>query len=88
MFRVTGVNECHAVLPIPSGRLLRHRDTKVVSHGMINVSIRQVNMLRNSSTLALPVPIILSTKFGFASVNGYRETYFVDALRTMKQRKL
>ena len=44
---------------------------------MINVSF----MLKNSSTLGVSVPIILSIKLGFVSVNGPRETYFVDALR-------
>ena len=38
-------------------------------------------MLKNSSTLAVSVPINLSIKFGFVSVNCPRETYFVDALR-------
>ena len=47
---------------------------------MTNVSIPGVNMLKNSSTLAVSVPINLSIKMGFASENGPRETYFVDAL--------
>ena len=38
-------------------------------------------MLKNSSTLAVSVPINRSIKLGFVSVNGQRETYFVDALR-------
>ena len=38
--------------------------------------------LKNSSTLAVSGPINFSTKLGFVSVNGPRETYFVDALRT------
>ena len=37
-------------------------------------------MLKNSSTLAVSVPIIFSIKLGFVSVYGPRETYFVDAL--------
>ena len=37
-------------------------------------------MLKNSSTLAVSVPINLSIKLGFVSDNGSRETYFVDAL--------
>ena len=37
-------------------------------------------MLKNSLTLAVCVPIILFITFGFVSVNGPRETYFVDAL--------
>ena len=35
-------------------------------------------MLKNSSTLA--VPIKLSLKLGFVSVNGPRKTFFVDAI--------
>ena len=38
-------------------------------------------MLKNSSTLAVFVPINFSNKLGFVSANGLRETYFVDALR-------
>ena len=49
-------------------------------HGMTNVSISEVNMFRNSSTLAVSDPINLSIKLGFVSVNGPRETYFVYAL--------
>ena len=60
-------------------------DTNVSPHGMINVSIPEVNMLENSSTLAVSVPIILSIKLGFVSVNGRRETYFVDELRIQLQ---
>ena len=45
------------------------------SHGMINVSIPDVNMLKNSSTRAVSVPINLSIKFSFVSVNGPMETY-------------
>ena len=44
---------------------------------MTNVSIPKMNMLENSSTLAVSVPINLSIKLGFVSVNGLRETYFV-----------
>ena len=47
-------------------------------HGKTNVSIPDVNMLKNSSTLTVSVPIFI--KFGFVSVNGPRENYFVDAL--------
>ena len=50
------------------------------SPGVINVSISEVNMLKNSSTLAVSVPINHFLKLGFVSVNGPRETYFVDAL--------
>ena len=49
------------------------------SHDMTNVSIPEVNMLKNSSTLAVSVPINLFNKFRFVSVNGPRENYFVDA---------
>ena len=38
-------------------------------------------MLKNSSTLAVSVPIKLSINFGFISVNILRETYFVDVPR-------
>ena len=50
-------------------------------HGIINVSIQEVNMLKNSSTLAVSVPINLSIKLGFVSVNSHRETYFVNVPR-------
>ena len=40
-------------------------------------------MLKNSSILAVSVIIKLSTKLGFVSVNGLRETYFVDVLCNM-----
>ena len=56
------------------------------SHGMTNVSILEVNMLKNSSTLAISVPINLSIKLHFVSVNGTRETYFVDAPRSFKEK--
>ena len=49
--------------------------------GMTNFSIPEVNMLKNSSTLAESVPINLSIKLCFVCVNGPKETYFVDALR-------
>ena len=35
-------------------------------------------MLKNSSTLAVSVPIKLSFKLGLLSVNLPRESYFVD----------
>ena len=53
---------------------------KSCSKGMTNVSIPEVNILKNSSTLAVSVSINL--KLGFVCVNGHRETYFVDALHT------
>ena len=49
------------------------------SHGITNVSIPEVNMLKNSSTLAVSVPINHSTKLGFVSVNGLWEAYFEEA---------
>ena len=36
--------------------------------------------MKNSSTLAVSLPINYLIKFGFVSVNGHRENYFVDAL--------
>ena len=53
------------------------------SHGTTYVSIPEVNMLKNSSTLAVSVPINLSIKLAFVSVNGLRETYFVDMMRNV-----
>ena len=37
-------------------------------------------MLKNSSILAVTLPINFFIKFGFVSVNSPRENYFVDAL--------
>ena len=67
------------VVPIPGGRLLLHRDTKVVARyeKCLNSGGEYV---KNSSTLAVSVQINVSIKFSFVSVNGPRETYFVDAL--------
>ena len=56
------------------------QDTKAHYHNMTNVSIPEVNMLKNSSTLVVSVTINLSIKLGFVSVNGPRETYFVEML--------
>ena len=56
--------------------------TQVTKVSPTHVLILDVNMFKNSSTLAVSVPINLSIKLGFVSVNGYRETYFVDGLRT------
>ena len=52
------------------------------SQGMTNVSIPELNMFKNISTLAVSVPInfCIRYKSGFVSVNGPRESYFVDAL--------
>ena len=52
------------------------------SQGMANVSIPEVDLFKSSSTLAVSFAIKLYIKLGFVSVNGPRETYFVDALRT------
>ena len=47
---------------------------------MTDVSVPEVNMLKNSSTLAVCVPIHFTVKLGFVSVNDLRETYLVAAL--------
>ena len=51
---------------------------------MKNVLVPDVNMLENSSILTLCVPINLSIKLGFVSVDGSRETYFVHVLRNVR----
>ena len=56
------------------------------SHGMTNVSISELNMLKNSSTLAVSVTINISIKLGFVSVNCIMETYFVDALCSCREK--
>ena len=61
------------MVPIPGGRLLRQRIQKLVQD-IKKVSIPEVNMLNNRSTLAVSVPINVSIKLGFVSVNGPRET--------------
>ena len=43
--------------------------------------VMEVNMFKNSSTFAASVTINRAIKFGFISINGLRETYFVDAFR-------
>ena len=48
------------------------------SHDMTNASISEVNILKNSSSLAFSIN--LSIKLGFVSVKGYRDIYSVDAL--------
>ena len=52
------------VVPIACGRLY---DTGYKSwfHGMKNDSFLNVNMLKNSSTLSVSVPINIFIKFGF-----------------------
>ena len=57
-----------SVTVIPGGRLLRFQIYKSWSLGTTNVSIPEVNMLKNSSTLAASVTINLSVKLGFVSV--------------------
>ena len=47
---------------------------------MTNVAIPEMNMLKNSSTLAVSVPINLPIKLGFVYVHSPNESYFVDAL--------
>ena len=49
------------------------------------VSVPEVNVLKSSSTLAVPIPINISIKLSFVSVNGAGETYFVEALPTTSQ---
>ena len=44
----------------------------------MNVSIPQVNMLKNSSIFVVSVTVNLSVKLGLVSLNGLRETYFLD----------
>ena len=39
-------------------------------HGMTDVSIPEMNMLKNSPTLVVSVPKNLTTKLGFGIVNG------------------
>ena len=53
---------------------------------MTSVLIPEVNMLKNSSTFAVSVPINLSIILGFVSENSTKETYFVDALRTIDRK--
>jgi hypothetical protein len=50
---------------------------------MTNVSIPGASMLKNSWTLAVSVAINISMKLCFVSVNGPRETYFVDEPRNL-----
>ena len=67
------------VIQIPGGRLLRHR-IQTLSHGVTNISIPEVNILKNNSTFAVSASINIFIKLSFVSVNGPRECYFVDAL--------
>ena len=61
----------------------RTQEYRSCFHGVTNVSIPEVNMLKNSSTLAVSVPINIFIKFGVVSANGPRETYFMDALHRL-----
>ena len=74
-----GGDECHGGSNL-SGRLLRHRIQKLIPRYDKCLNSRGVYILKNSSTRAVTVPINLFIKFGFVSVNGPRENYFVDAL--------
>ena len=56
---------------------------KSLSHDMINVLNPEVNILKNSSTLAVYVSINLSVTLGFVSVNTPTESYFVDELSNL-----
>ena len=64
----------------------RHTSTiqgyKSWSYDRKNVSISEVNMLKSSSTLAVSVPMNLSIKLGFVSVNDPSETYFMNVLHS------
>ena len=51
------------------------------SRGMTNASIPKINILKNCPELSVSVPINLFIKLDFVSVNGHRETYFVNAPR-------
>ena len=50
------------------------------SHCVKNFSIPEVDMLQNTSALAVSVPINISIKLCFDSVNGHGETCFLEAL--------
>ena len=58
------------------------------SHCMTNVSFSEMNILINISVLVMSLPISLSIKLSFVSINGTRETYFVDELRSNGIRNL
>ena len=57
------------------------QEYKSCSHCVTNVSITEVNVLKNSSTLDVSVPINISVKFDFVPVNGPRVIYYENALR-------
>ena len=67
---------------IPRQQTYTTQGYKRWSHGMTNVSVPEVNMLKKSSTLAVSVTINLFIKLGFVSVHGLGEFYCVEALRS------
>ena len=73
------------VVPILDGRLLRHRVQKLVSRydKCLNSGGEYLKI-----TLVLFVPINFSNKFGFVSVTGPGEIYFMAALRSIRIMKL
>ena len=71
------------VVTIPGSRFLRHGISKVVPRYDKCLNSGGEYSEKNSSTLAVFVPIDLSMKLDFFSVNGPRETYFLDALRIL-----
>ena len=81
---VGGESDLHGVLAHSGSNPRRQTSTtqgyKCWSHGVKNVSIPEVNMLKNSSTLAVSVPLNLSIKLDFISVNGPMEIYFVHTI--------
>ena len=66
----------------PRWQISTTKEYKRWYHGMTNVSIPEVNMSKNSSRLAVSVPINISIKLDFVSVNGSVKTYFVYSLRS------
>ena len=74
-----GEDGCHIVFQTQTADFC---DTgyKSWSYGMTNVSILNMNMLKNISIHAVCVPVNLSVKLGLVSVNRPRETYFLGAL--------
>ena len=73
---VAAESDVHGVLGQSGSNPRRQTSTtqgyKSLSHGMANVTIPELNMLKNSSILAVSVPINLSIKFAFDSVNDPR----------------
>ena len=67
------------VVPIPGGRLLRHRIQKSVPRCDKCLN-SEGEYVENSWTLAVSVPINLSIKLSFVSINGPMKTYYVDML--------